>query len=43
MTHGGWTVIQKRSNGNVNFLRKWADYKKGFRGKDGQFSHKHPI
>ncbi|XP_053564366.1 fibrinogen-like protein 1 [Bombina bombina] len=27
---GGWTVIQRRSNGNVHFNRKWNDYKQGF-------------
>ncbi|XP_052423709.1 fibrinogen like 1B [Carassius gibelio] len=27
---GGWTVIQKRINGKVDFDRKWEDYKNGF-------------
>ncbi|XP_072333181.1 fibrinogen like 1B [Scyliorhinus torazame] len=27
---GGWTVIQRRSNGKVNFNRGWDDYKSGF-------------
>ncbi|XP_062981342.1 fibrinogen-like protein 1 [Elgaria multicarinata webbii] len=27
---GGWTVIQRRSNGKENFYRQWADYKEGF-------------
>ncbi|XP_063300927.1 fibrinogen-like protein 1 [Pelobates fuscus] len=27
---GGWTVIQRRSNGRVNFNKKWDDYKQGF-------------
>ncbi|XP_069748635.1 fibrinogen like 1B [Narcine bancroftii] len=27
---GGWTVIQRRRNGKVNFNRGWEDYKSGF-------------
>ncbi|XP_007889409.1 fibrinogen like 1B [Callorhinchus milii] len=27
---GGWTVIQRRSNGKVYFNRGWDDYKSGF-------------
>ncbi|XP_044300188.1 fibrinogen-like protein 1 [Varanus komodoensis] len=27
---GGWTMIQRRSNGKENFYRKWDDYKEGF-------------
>nr|XP_049605178.1 angiopoietin-4-like isoform X8 [Syngnathus scovelli] len=27
---GGWTVIQRRRNGTVNFFRGWNDYRKGF-------------
>ncbi|CAH3103567.1 unnamed protein product [Pocillopora meandrina] len=27
---GGWTVIQKRVNGIVDFNRTWKDFKKGF-------------
>ncbi|XP_066555990.1 fibrinogen like 1B [Amia ocellicauda] len=27
---GGWTVIQQRRNGKVDFNRKWSDYKDGF-------------
>ncbi|KAM8976217.1 fibrinogen-like protein 1 [Pelodytes ibericus] len=27
---GGWTVIQRRRNGKVNFNRKWDEYKEGF-------------
>ncbi|RUS72645.1 hypothetical protein EGW08_019583 [Elysia chlorotica] len=27
---GGWVLIQRRSSGRVNFLRSWAEYKRGF-------------
>ncbi|KAH3801756.1 angiopoietin-related protein 7-like [Dreissena polymorpha] len=30
MSSGGWTVIQKRVNGIVNFYRPWTDYVQGF-------------
>lgn len=26
----GWTVIQRRINGTVDFYRGWNDYKNGF-------------
>ncbi|XP_078685342.1 angiopoietin-related protein 2-like isoform X2 [Branchiostoma floridae x Branchiostoma belcheri] len=34
---GGWTVIQKRANGTVNFYRNWAAYRAGFGDPRGDF------
>ncbi|WAR01855.1 ANGL2-like protein [Mya arenaria] len=35
--NGGWTIIQRRIDGSINFTRKWEDYAFGFGNANTEF------
>lgn len=40
---GGWTVIQKRIDGIIDFQRLWCDYRDGFGDLLGQILFISPL
>ena len=34
---GGWTIFQRRFNGEVDFNRNWTEYEQGFGDVDGEY------
>ncbi|XP_078697501.1 angiopoietin-related protein 3-like [Branchiostoma floridae x Branchiostoma belcheri] len=36
-TNGGWTTVQRRQDGTVDFNRTWEEYQRGFGDLEGEF------